>query len=107
MELQSDAFSVPLNGYAMHLRPSELEALAAGLGTFDASPVGNLVTLAAALGQLPTNDRAPTWELAIRRYARHKPLVQAAGEIGMDLVHAERLLEDYNRQLVAVPAPEQ
>jgi len=28
--------AVPLNGLTMHLRPSELESVAAGLGQFDA-----------------------------------------------------------------------
>jgi hypothetical protein len=106
MDHDAQAFTVPLNGYAMHLRPSELDAVAAGLGEFDASAEGNEVTLARALDGLPTNDRAPTWELAIRRYARRKPLGQAAGEIGMDLLHAQELLERYSHQLAAVPAPE-
>jgi hypothetical protein len=106
MDQSSDAMTVPLDGYAMHLRSSELEAVAAGLGEFDASPEGNLTTLVLALRELPQQDRSATWELAVRRYARHKPLAQAAGEIGMDRLHAENLLERYNEQLAAVPAPE-
>ncbi|HEV7663948.1 MAG TPA: hypothetical protein VGQ62_10475 [Chloroflexota bacterium] len=106
MDTPPDTLSVPLNGYAMHLRPSELDAVAAGLGEFDASAEGNLLTLAEALRRLPNNDRAATWELAIRRYGRHKTLPSAAGEIGMDRLHAEELLESYNQQLAAVPAPE-
>src|SRR5919198_224969 len=69
--------SVPLDGFQMQLRRSELEAVAAGLGTFDSSEEGDLVTLAEALRRLPAADRAPTWELAVRRYGHHKPLAQA------------------------------
>lgn len=98
---------VPLNGYAMQLRPSELEAVAAGLGEFDASDEGNLITLAAAVRSLPPRDRAPLWELATRRYARHKPLERAAGEIGMDVIHARELLEAFSRALTSVPPPEE
>ena len=101
-----EALRVPLNGYVMQLRPSELEAVAAGLGEFDASEEGNRITLAEALRRLPTNDRAPLWELAIRRYGRHKPLEQAAGEIGMDVVHARALLEAFSRAVAEVPPPE-
>jgi hypothetical protein len=101
-------FHVPLNGFAMQLRPSELEAVAAGLGRFDSSEEGDLVTLAEALRRLPPNDRAPAWELAVRRFGRHKALGQAAGEIGMDVVHARDLLEAFIRhRLAAVPPPEQ
>jgi hypothetical protein len=100
------AFRVALNGYAMQLRPSELESVAAGLGEFDSSKEGDLITLAEALRRLPANDRAPAWELAIRRYGRHKPLRQAAGEIGMDVVHAQDLLERFSHLLVTVPPPD-
>jgi hypothetical protein len=100
------AFRVALDGYAMQLRPSELESVAAGLGEFDSSKEGDLITLAEALRRLPASDRAPAWELAIRRYGRHKPLRQAAGEIGMDVVHAQDLLERFGVLLLAVPAPE-
>jgi hypothetical protein len=100
------AFDVPLDGFDMHLRRSELEAVASGLGRFDASAEGDLVTLAEALRRLPTADRAPTWELAVRRYGHHKPLTQAAGEIGLDAVHAEELLARFTAALVEVPPPE-
>jgi hypothetical protein len=90
----------------MQLRPSELESVAAGLGEFDSSEEGDLLTLAEAVRQLPTNGRAPVWELAVRRYGRHKPLAQAAGEIGLDLVVARDLLERFARNLAAVPPPE-
>jgi hypothetical protein len=99
-------FAVPLNGFTMQVRSSELESVAVGLGEFDASPEGNLITLAEALRRMPPNDRAPTWELAMRRFGRRKPLQQAAGDIGMDLVRARDLLERYSQQLAAVPAPE-
>ena len=74
----------------MHLRPSELESVAAGLGQFDA---GDPPAFFEALRNLQANDRAPAWELAIRRFGRRKDLAQAAGEIGMDLAHARDLLE--------------
>ena len=100
------AFRVALDGYAMQLRPSELESVAAGLGEFDSSKEGDLITLVEALRRLPANDRAPAWELAIRRYGRHKPLRQAAGEIGMDVVHAQDLLERFSQLLVTVRPPD-
>lgn len=99
-------FRVPLNGQTMLLRRSELESVATGLGEFDASEEGNLITLVEAVRRLPGNDRAPLWELAVRRYGRHKPLPKAAGEIGMDVVHARRLLDRFAELLTTVPAPE-
>jgi hypothetical protein len=105
MDLEQ-AFRVPLDGYVMQLRPSELEAVAAGLGEFDSSQEGDLITLAEAVRRLPTSDRAPAWELAVRRYGRHKPLRQAAGEIGMDVVHAQDLIERFSHLLVTVPPPD-
>jgi hypothetical protein len=105
MDLEQ-AFRVALDGYAMQLRPSELESVAAGLGEFDSSKEGDLITLAEAVRRLPANDRAPAWELAVRRYGRHKPLRQAAGEIGVDVVHAQDLIERFSILLLVVPAPE-
>ena len=99
-------FRVPLDGFWMQLRRSELEAVAAGLGAFDASEAGDLITLAEALRRLPISDRAPTWELAMRRYGHHKPLAQAAGEIGLDELHARELLDRFCQQLTEVPPPE-
>jgi hypothetical protein len=101
-----EAFRIPLDGYVMQLRQGELESVAAGLGEFDASAEGNLITLAEAVRRLPVSDRAPLWELAIRRYGRHKPLEQAAGEIGMDTIRARGLLEAFSRALAEVPPPE-
>jgi len=98
--------SVRLVGLDMHLRRSELEAVAAGLGEFDSSEGGDLQTLCEALRRLPPRDRAPTWELAVRRYGRHKPLAQAAGEIGLDEVRAHALLEQFSAELTQVPPPE-
>jgi hypothetical protein len=98
--------TVPLNGLAMHLRLSELESVAAGLGEFDSSEEGDLLTLAEAVRRLPPNDRAPAWELAIRRYGRHKPLAQAAGEIGLDVIVARDLMDRFARNLIAVPPPD-
>jgi hypothetical protein len=106
VELAADALSVPLNGYVMRLNPSELTSVAAGLGEFDASPEGDLLTLAEAVRRLPPSDRAPLWELAVRRYGRRKLLEQAAGEIGMDVIHARRLLESFSKALAGVPPPE-
>jgi hypothetical protein len=99
-------FVVPLEGFDMHLRLTELEAVAAGLGEFDSSEEGDLLTLARALRCLPPAERAPTWELAVRRFGSHKPLAQAAGEIGLDEVLARALMERFCRGLTEVPAPE-
>jgi hypothetical protein len=101
------ALRVPLNGFAMQLRLSELESVAAGLGQFDSSEEGDVITLVEALRRLPVNDRAPTWELAVRRLGRRKSLGQAAGEIGMDAIHARDLLDTFFHRLAAVPPPEQ
>ena len=100
-------FEVPLDGsFAMHLRRSELEAVAESLGEFDASEYGNLITLVEALRRMRVTDRAPLWELAMRRFGRHKPVEQAAGEIGMDTIHARGLLAQFSRLLTEVPPPE-
>jgi hypothetical protein len=99
--LPPDAFTIPLDGFALHLRPAEVESVIAGLGEVDTPPEGDALTLAEALRRMGPNDRAPTWELLIRRYARRKPLAQASGEIGMDRLHAEELLAHYTQQLSA------
>ena len=104
--IDNAALRVPLNGYAMQLRPSELELVAVGLGQFDSSPESDLIILAEALRQLPVNDRAPAWELSIRRFGRRRELSRAAGEIGMDVIHAQNLLEAYFHCMAAVPPPE-
>src|SRR5215203_2482066 len=95
--MRSDAgnFEVSLDGLVMRLRRSELEAVASGLGEFDSSEEGDLLTLVAALRRLAPNERAPTWELAMRRFGRHKPLAQAAGEIGIDELLARTLLDRF------------
>ena len=90
----------------MHLRPSELDSVAAGLGEFDSSEEGDLLTLAEAVRRLPPNDRAPAWELAVRRYGRHKPLAQAAGEIGLDVIAARSLMKRFAHNLTAVSPPD-
>lgn len=107
MTTQLDDFRVSLNGFSMHLRASELRAVAAGLGEFDASDEGNLLTLVAAVQALPVSDRAPLWELAVRRHGRGKPLEQAAGEIGMDAIRARALLQMFEAAIAAVPPPEE
>jgi hypothetical protein len=93
MSFDPDAFRVPLDGFEMHLRRSELQAVAAGLGE------RNLTALADALRSLPVRDRAPLWELAVRRFGRGKVPEQAAGEIGMDAIRARQLLSTFTAQL--------
>ena len=106
MAIDESLLRVPLGDYAMQLRPSELEKVAAGLGEFDASEEGDLITLASALRRLPVRDRAATWELAVRRFGLHRPIAQAAGEIGLDEIHARALLARFTHLLAEVPAPE-
>jgi hypothetical protein len=106
MTSEPDLFGVPLDGFAMHLRPSELRSVAAGLGEFDASDEGNLLTLVEAVRALPVRDRAPFWELAVRHYARSRPVEQAAGEIGMDAIRAHTLLQAFQSAVGTVPPPE-
>lgn len=88
--MQAETFTVPIDAYAMHLRPSELAAVAASLGA-------DKKRLVPAVRALPVNDRAPLWELAMRHYARRRPLDQAAGEIGMDLIRARTLIETFSQ----------
>jgi hypothetical protein len=87
MSSRSADLRVPLNGFAIQIRPSELESVTAGLGQDDR------LALVESVRRLPVNDRAPAWELAVRHLGRRTELAQAAGEIGMDLVHARDLLE--------------
>ncbi|MBV9581443.1 MAG: hypothetical protein JO057_22935, partial [Chloroflexi bacterium] len=58
--------------------------------------------LPAAVRALPGSDRAPLWELAIRHYARGKPVDQAAAEIGMDPLHAHALLAAFRTALLEI-----
>ena len=106
MDATVRSVDVALNGHTLMLRRSELEAVTAGLGEFDTSQEGNLITLAEALRRIPPSDRALLWELATRRYARHKPVEQAAGEIGMDALRARELLETFSHAFAQVPPPE-
>jgi hypothetical protein len=94
-------FEVPLDGYVMHLRRSELEMVAAGIDGLDTSADGDLQRLAEAVRQLPTAERAPTWELVLRSYGCGKPVPRAAGEIGLDETVARVLLERFSRGLTA------
>jgi hypothetical protein len=80
-------YAVALGGVDMQLQPSEIDAVAAGLGEI------TLESVVAAVEALPVSDRAPAWELAIRHYARRKPLDQAAGEIGVDRIRARALMD--------------
>jgi hypothetical protein len=105
--MHSGDFDIDLDGVVMHLRRSEVESVASGLGEFDSSEEGDLLTLVEALRRLAPNERAPTWELAMRRFGRHKPLAQAAGEIGLDEIVARSLLDRFCHGLTEVPAPEQ
>jgi hypothetical protein len=102
----SDGLSVTLDSYVMHLRPSELRAVAAGMGELATPTEDALQTLVEAVRALPVSDRAPLWELAVRRYGRAKPLEQAAGEIGMDALRARALLETFERAIAAALPPE-
>ena len=86
--------TVPLAGFAMELRPSELAAVATGYPA-ERTPAA----LCAALLRLDVADRAPTWELSMRHFGRGKPADQAAGEIGMDALHAAALLAQLDRAL--------
>jgi hypothetical protein len=47
------------------------------------------------LRQLPVPDRAPTWELAVRRFGRRTPLALAAGQIGLDELRAPSLIDAF------------
>jgi hypothetical protein len=89
-----DALRVPIDTFVMELRPSEVKAVASGMrGT---ASQRSLSSLAAAVRSLPTGDRAPLWELAVRHYARGKSVEQAAAEIGMDPKHAQALLAGFS-----------
>jgi hypothetical protein len=92
MSVENRFFSVPIGGYDMRLRPSEVEAVTAGLGASQNEPLERIVGAVAALS---VSDRAPAWELALRHYGRRKPLEQAAGEIGMDVIRARALVEQF------------
>jgi hypothetical protein len=97
-----EALRIPIDAYAMQLRPSEVEAVASGLGrSANASEPGSLEPIAAAVRGLPANDRAPLWELAVRHYGRRNPVDQAAHEIGMDTLHAHALLGAFGESLKA------
>jgi hypothetical protein len=96
MNAEPQPFGVDVDGFVIQLQPSELRAVAAGMG---GNLGGTLIGLASAVRALPTNDRAPLWELAVRHYARHKPLEQAAGEIGMDVIHGRALLAAFTQAL--------
>ena len=100
MPADREAFQVPIDTFVMQLQPSELGAVASGLPR----PPGargedSLEALVAAVRALPPSDRAPLWELAVRHYARRRPVTQAAAEIGMDPVHAESLLAAFTQAL--------
>ncbi len=94
---------VPLNGFSMRLRRSEIGAVAAGLGASVPSQPGEPSALAEALRRLPVADRAPTWEMAVRHFGHGKALAQAAGEIGLDEIHAADLLQALTRSLTRPP----
>jgi hypothetical protein len=93
--------TIPLEGQSMRLRPAELASVADGIGT---PTVDHLTRLAEAVRRMPVTDRASLWELAVRHYGRRKPVSQAAGEIGMDVRHAQRLLAHFSEQLATLTA---
>src|SRR4051794_39389886 len=94
-ETSADALRVPIDTFTMQLRPSEVASVARAMGgAFDLSVVAD------AVRAFPGHDRAPFWELATRHFARHKSVEQAAGEIGMDTLHARALLDTFARTLV-------
>lgn len=95
---EPSSLDVALDGFIMRLRPSELTAVAA---SFAAPGAPGPMRLAEALRGMPTSDRAPVWELAVRHFGRRKPLEQAAGEIGMDVLHARDLLAAFQAALVS------
>jgi hypothetical protein len=80
----------------MQLRHSEVTAVGGGLG-------GRYTQAAVvdAVRALPPTERAPFWELATRHYARRKAVEHAAGEIGMDTIRAQALLDAFARALLA------
>jgi len=98
--------AVPLNGFTMLLRRPEIDAVAAGLGPSVPSQPVEPSALAEALRRLPVADRAPTWEMAVRHFGHGKALAQAAGEIGLDEIHAGDLLQSFTRSLTRAPPPE-
>jgi len=90
MSVEIRSFRVPIGGYDMQLWPAEVESVVAGLGASQSVAPEAVV---GAIAALPISDRAPAWELAIRHFGRRKPLEQAAGEIGMDVIRARALTE--------------
>jgi len=96
-----EALRVPIDTFVMQLRPSEIEAVAMGIAPSRPVDLRTLTSLAAAVHALPTSARAPLWELAVRHYARRKPVDQAAAEIGMDAIHAELLLDAFSAARLA------
>lgn len=99
VQQEDSRFSVPLNGIDMRLRRSELAAVSSGLGQRE-DDVKLHGRLADALRALPLGERAPTWELVLRRFAHGKPLAWAAGEIGLDEVVAKDLLDRFIAQVL-------
>jgi hypothetical protein len=105
-QIRAGALEVPIDTFVMQLQPSEIRAVAAALpvaSRLDTSRPGTLEAVADAVRALPPSDRAPLWELAVRHYARHRPAAQAAGEIGMDPLHARELLDAFTQALRPPP----
>ncbi|GAC1321716.1 MAG: hypothetical protein NVSMB2_18680 [Chloroflexota bacterium] len=97
---------IPLDAATMHLRRSELDAVVEDVGQGDVSFENQAARLVEAVRTLPPTDRAPTWELVARHVARRTPLPLAAGQIGMDLLHARDLLAALQQAIAALPASE-
>lgn len=87
----------------MHVRPSEAEQVASGLGLPDRG-MAAAETLGRAFQKLALRDRPPAWELAVRHYGHGKSLEQAAGEVGLDLLLARDITRAVRAALGLEPA---
>lgn len=88
------------------LKRFELNDVVAGLGMFDCSEEGDLITVVEALSRLPADERAPAWDLVVYRYGRHLPLSEAAARAGLDEPRARVILGHFTHLLAEVPPPE-
>jgi hypothetical protein len=102
--IETTAAPLPLDGYTMHLQPSEVALVTEGMADLDWFNDADPRALPDALQRLPSIDRAPVWEVSVRHFGRRKPLSQAAAEIGMDALHARDLLARLAEALDVPPA---
>jgi hypothetical protein len=105
LSTEANDLRVPLNGFSMQLRRSEIQKVARGLGWLDLPQERDPRMLGAALCSLRTNDRAPAWELIMRRYGHGRTLPRAAGEVGLDEIVARGILARFETALARVTAP--